>query len=470
MSSPRARRALAALLSLSLLSAACSDDGGTETSLGDGSTTTSTTSSPANDSTAAPTDDVEVDDQVEGHADNFDSARGVTAGTIKIGVTVPDFDALQAAGLSNYQGDNRIAFSAFIDRINADGGIHGRLLEPVYSSFDFLAPETQDVACSQLAEDEDVFIVLYGLLASSNLCLTELNDTMVMTNSYQDTAARERSGETLWLQLESADDEQVRVLGSVLAEAGRLEGATIGILANGRLSDGSAGVALQEALADLGYDASLDITTEISGDEIASDNELGRIAEKLRSDGVDFLFNLLGGGDATQVMADAGYRPENIAYSTLNIDTEAIDKQLIDGAISVDAISDDAVWNDPDFRATCINPVAESYPELAEELAAPLPDDSQQASGVASWLVPIRSACNQTMLLKQLGEIAGADLNNASFRTALDELGPVELHGLGSASFTSAGKWDGLDEFYLLEYDAGTESLLTIGDPIVVTR
>ena len=84
MSSPRARRALAALLSLSLLSAACSDDGGTETSLGDGSTTTSTTSSPANDSTAAPTDDVEVDDQVEGHADNFDSARGVPAGTINI--------------------------------------------------------------------------------------------------------------------------------------------------------------------------------------------------------------------------------------------------------------------------------------------------------------------------------------------------------------------------------------------------
>ena len=42
--------------------------------------------------------------------------------------------------------------------------------------------------------------------------------------------------------------------------------------------------------------------------------------------------------------------------------------------------------------------------------------------------------------------------------------------GYGQASFTSAGKWDGLDEFYLQEYDVETDSLQIIGDAIVVDR
>ena len=67
----------------------------------------------------------------------FASFRGVTESTVKVGVAVPDFDALQAAGISNYQGDAEIAFQAFFDRVNDEGGIYGRMIDPVYVSFDF---------------------------------------------------------------------------------------------------------------------------------------------------------------------------------------------------------------------------------------------------------------------------------------------------------------------------------------------
>ena len=52
----------------------------------------------------------------------------------------------------------------------------------------------------------------------------------------------------------------------------------------------------------------------------------------------------------------------------------------------------------------------------------------------------------------------------------IDELGPVDLHGYGRATFDSESKWDGLDEFYLQEYVAETDSIEVVGDSIVIDR
>ena len=63
-----------------------------------------------------------------------------------------------------------------------------------------------------------------------------------------------------------------------------------------------------------------------------------------------------------------------------------------------------------------------------------------------------------------------ANISTIGFLAALDDLGPVDLHGYGQASFASAGKWDGLDEFHIQEYDFELDSISLIGDPIVVDR
>ncbi|NIR39677.1 MAG: hypothetical protein GWN79_17950, partial [Actinobacteria bacterium] len=182
------RRLGSVMVALVLLAAACSgddgdvsaeqpDDGSDDVSdddRGDGD------DGAADDGDEPPPDDPDPDEP-EPTEELFASFRGVTETSIKVGVAVPDFDALQAAGISNYQGDAEIAFQAFFDEINDEGGVHGRLIDPVYVSFDFTDATTQDEACSRFAEDHEVFIVLYGLLGQSNLCLTNLHETMVMT-------------------------------------------------------------------------------------------------------------------------------------------------------------------------------------------------------------------------------------------------------------------------------------------------
>ncbi|MEM7140676.1 MAG: ABC transporter substrate-binding protein [Actinomycetota bacterium] len=465
---------LALLGALALIAVACGDDSGED----DGGSTGVGQQAEEVDSEAdeEPTDGESAGDEPdpepaeEDPVENFDSATGVTADTIRVGITVPDFEALQAAGLPNYQGDAETAFQPFIDRINADGGIAGRMIEPVYVDFNFLDPETQDRACAELTEDHEVFIVLYGLLSSSNLCLTSLHETMVMTGVYQTEADRDASGDTVWLQLEATDEARAEILAGVVAGAGLLEGKTIAAVASGEIGGEQTGNRLKETLNELGYDVTLHVTQGDGTDPTQRDANYALLAQRMSADGVDFLFNLIGGGTSTEDFAAAGFRPERTAYTVFNIDTEASsDKTLLEGGITVGDRNDAAVWDDPEFRANCIDPILEDFPELTDEFSY-LPDSDQQAAGEPLWITPARTACNHTRLLKLIGEIVGPDLNNETFRLALDELGAVELYGYGDATFSSDGKWDGLDEFYLQEYDLETDSLVIVGDPIVVDR
>jgi len=453
---------LALLITLAMLAAACSDDGG-EVSADGSSTTTSTPAEP--ETTAAP----DSPDTTEAPPELSATFRGVTATSIKVGVAVPDFDALQARGVANYQGDANIAFEAFFDVINENGGIFGRQIDPVYVGFDFLDPLSQDTACAEFVDDHEVFIVLYGLLTENNTCLTENNQTMVMTRSFQTSELRERSGDTVWLQLNASDDERVRILGSAVHESGRLEGKTIGILASQRQGDGLEGRVLEEVLGDLGYDSTLLLGDEDPGDQLARERELGLFAEIYTTAGVDYLFDLTGGANVAVNLADVGFTPE-FAYKAIGPSVDgSSDRSVLDGAIGVGEITESAMLVDADFIANCIDVVTAANPELADEILY-LPSGDEQADGQKSWVNPIMIACDQTRLLKMIGEIAGAELTNDSFRAALDELGPVDLYGYGQASFDSESKWDGLDEFFLQVYDAETDAISVIGDPIVVDR
>jgi len=464
------RRFWVVLAVFAMLAVACADDDDTEAS---------TEASGGDDPADAPADtaDPEAEEEPE-PAPGDDEAepeeltssfRGVTETSIKVGIAVPDFDALQAAGIANYQGDADVAFQAFIDVINAEGGVYGRQIEPVYVSYDFLDPVTQDTACQEFVGDHEVFIVLYGLLTENNLCLSELNDTMVMTRSFQTTNLRERSGDTLWLQLNAVDDERARVLGTVVAESGRLDGKTVGILAAQSQDGGLEGDVLQQTLTDLGYESTLLLTTADQNDATARNAEFAVLAERFQTEGVDFLFDLRGGGDTAGQFAQAGFTPE-LAFKALGASVDgASDRSVLDGAIGVGERSEQAMFDDPEFQSACMDVVRDANPELTDEMAV-LPTGDEQAAGARSWLNPVMIACDQTMLLDLIGEIAGADLTNESFLEALDELGPVRLNGYGQASFRSADKWDGLDEFSIQEYDFATDTVNEIGDSIIVER
>lgn len=473
---------LIGLLALALVAAACGSDGedssGSEAAPEESAPTeedetpapTEDAAEPPSDTTPEATEAPTEEAPEDVTAENFASFRGVTEDTIKVGVVVPDFEALRQLGVQNYWGDFETAYQPFFDAINESGGIHGRMIEPHYAGFDWLVPETQEQACTELTQDHEVFIALGGLLSDANLCFTDLNDTMLMSGGFLTDELRERSGDTIWLALDAVQSAAVEVLGQVVAATGELDGKSIGIITGEYLDGGSGGDDLQATLADLGYDSTVAVVSAPIDDETANNAEMDIVVQRFMADGIDFVFFVLNGAGAYDNFDAAGYEPA-IADASLGASVEgAEDPSWVDGVLGVGSLPDNDAWADPDFTENCTDVVLAAHPELEDAFAEQVPTGPEQAEGKANWFGPIYWACNHAMLLKELGEIAGAELTNDTLRAALDELGPVTLYGSGQGSLRSADKWDALDEFYIQQYNAAADTIELIGDPVVLDR
>jgi ABC-type branched-subunit amino acid transport system substrate-binding protein len=94
-------------------------------------------------------------------------AVGVTDDEIRIAFAyaVDQEKANEAVGAGEITGGpQKDAWDAVIEDVNADGGIAGRTVVPVYYEYNALAPESEEVqdqaACERLTNDEEVYAVL----------------------------------------------------------------------------------------------------------------------------------------------------------------------------------------------------------------------------------------------------------------------------------------------------------------------
>ena len=123
-----------AALALALLVTACTA-GDDSTGDDDASGASDTTAAPTTPSATGP-------------------APGVTDDTVKVGVTYVDTAALVASGLEYDLGDHEAVYTALFDAINADGGINGRQIEPVFAPIDPTSPAPAEEKCVELTEDD----------------------------------------------------------------------------------------------------------------------------------------------------------------------------------------------------------------------------------------------------------------------------------------------------------------------------
>ena len=95
------------------------------------------------------------------------SAPGVTATKIYLGMIYQETGpANQAAFGAAIDSDARKPYNAMIDLVNKQGGLFGRQVEPVYFKIDGASSQTVDqqmqAACSHWTEDNEVFAILFG--------------------------------------------------------------------------------------------------------------------------------------------------------------------------------------------------------------------------------------------------------------------------------------------------------------------
>ena len=157
-------------------------------------------------------------------------APGVTDDTIKVGVTFVDTASLVASGLNYDLGDHEAVYRALFDAINADGGIHGRQIEPVFAPINPTKPAPAEAKCLELTEDEDVFVVTGFFLADAVNCPVATHATAVVGGEMN--PERLEGAEAPWITW-TPDDDQPKAVLQALDDRGELDG-TVGVWAAAR--------------------------------------------------------------------------------------------------------------------------------------------------------------------------------------------------------------------------------------------
>ena len=207
---------VAFLLLFALVGAACSSAGPEEsTGSGDSGEGETDSAEQADDSDDDDDDDASTDDEEPDETDDeeatgvalpqdvpLSSAPGVDAESIRIGVLIRDVNQLIGTGfvedLTVTQQVDR--WRAEAGRINNAGGVNGREIEIVVSTWDPLVPESLLTACDRIATSRDAFIVLNtsGLETLASSCVTDPHSRPVLVGEGPPTSEFEASNNLLF--------------------------------------------------------------------------------------------------------------------------------------------------------------------------------------------------------------------------------------------------------------------------------
>src|SRR4051812_41819375 len=161
------------------------------------------------------------------------SFRGVTPTSIKVGIVMIDYDSIKQF-IDFTRSDQQKIAQTFVDDINANGGILGRKIEPVYKSYSPIGNAKALEVCTGYTEDDKVFAVLGVFIDDSGdaqLCLTRDHETIHIGHELRRQWIDE-APPGLLVTPDISAERRVEVLLNLMKQEGTLKGKTVAILAD----------------------------------------------------------------------------------------------------------------------------------------------------------------------------------------------------------------------------------------------
>src|SRR6516225_3245165 len=156
-----------------------------------------------------------------------ESQQGVTANTIKVGVTYADVAAIRNiinVDPSNYQ----VAYTALFNQINAKGGIDGRKIVPVFAPVNPLGTAGAATACTQLTEDDKVFAVLGFFQQPDSACYVQTHNVPIIGASLSTDQAKAATAP--WYNNLISDSDLVPKEMAVFKQEGVFKGEKVAVV------------------------------------------------------------------------------------------------------------------------------------------------------------------------------------------------------------------------------------------------
>jgi ABC-type branched-subunit amino acid transport system substrate-binding protein len=422
MSHGKGRALCAVMVALTMLTAAC---GGGDDSGGDGDGATSTT---------RPIETTTTEAAVPTASD-----VGITADEIKVGFILTDLEQVKPllGDLGADKEDQQASYQAFVDEVNATGGVNGRTLIPVFTTTDPIADDGA-TACNKLTEDDEVFgIVSNGLYGPPVLCVTQQHGTpLVNTGGFANEYYEKSAG--LLYSMQPTKARSARNAIGALEAAGDLQDKTIGVLTSLAGDDNLAvETALVPSLEQLDHDVA--VVSNLSVDTGAAMGQVPVEVTQMREAGVDLVFlstNAFFSSLFVQTAEEQGYRP---AYALSDADDNILDYVVgrMPASFAANAYTAKRIGeqregsvDEAELDADCRAVVEASTKTTLER-------------GTTKYETAM-SACNQVRIFVQGLEGAGVNPTRASWATAMQALGAFPMAYANGGSF-SPEKFDAAD-------------------------
>uniref|UniRef100_UPI003F531081 ABC transporter substrate-binding protein n=1 Tax=Yinghuangia sp. YIM S10712 TaxID=3436930 RepID=UPI003F531081 len=295
------------------------------------------------------------------------TAPGVTADSIKIGVVYPDLSAVKQFMKIDH-GDYEASYKAVIDKINEAGGINGRKIVPVFGAVNVASPAAAQETCVKLTQDEKVFAVVGTLNANEPMCYVQTNKTAIVGGPL--TAKNYAQAQAPWFSDMRGGDEVGEAMG-LFTENNALAGkkvAVVGVVNEQSLVNEIVLPALQKQGITPVETGIMDASFR---DAAAVSQQLGVFIEKFQSARADTVVVVGGmGGEFPKQLEKTSYRPRLLFTSTSTAATYTGDaaKHDFDSVLANSvAMGLNAQWSEPTVQA-CVTDIEARIPELKGKL------------------------------------------------------------------------------------------------------
>jgi hypothetical protein len=402
-------------------------------------------------------------DTTAGSGELTDLGHGVSADSIKLGIAIIDYAAI-ADFVDFTRGDQQATAQIFVDYINENGGVGGRMIEPVFKSYPPIpGMEPSPLAlCTAWTEDDEVFAVLgvfIDFTGDGQLCLTRDHETVHIGHELEQPWIDESPG-GLMLTPDVTKETAARNVINLMLEEGSLEGKTVAVLADqdaeGRANDVIV-PGLEAGDVELGSTAILTITDE---DTAQAQSQLDAFIERWKTEDVNAIFMAgLLVSDNQFVEKIKAALPDALlitdasstAQQAQDANAAGVSPNPYEGMLSAEGPSASEAWADKnELYQTCVDVYEE-----ATGTTIPGPDElTPNAQGKTEELyVAVRDFCGELMMFKTIAEKVGPELTIENWQRTVDEFGAIDLVSTDIASLCE-DKYAADDASRLVEFDS----------------
>lgn len=353
--------------------------------------------------------------------------QGVTDTSIKVGISYQVFTDDVKQKLKTWHGDYKAMYEAYIDHINANGGINGRTIDAVYSPYELGVDGAADAVCTQLAVEEKVFAVVGYTAGDEANCYINVNEIPYVGGTQ--TEELRAGAKVAWFSPDPSTDAEADAV-KQLAEEGLLDGtlAVIGTSDDQANYDGKFEAVLSDAGITPADTAFIDFT---SNDENIILPAIDAAIERFRGKGVDTLL-MVGSGAGSSLlkeMAKLDFKPavrlSVVGGAGMYAGDESADRSVLDGAIGM-GLGDNGntyLTDTDEPTASCLAIFKDAGIELADKATWTF------ESGIGKTWVGAGVVCKYMELFEAILTKAGANLDFGSFKHAGETLGEIYLYG-----------------------------------------